>query len=130
MDDNQLPEPRRAPEGSVWGGSTARQVVRAVEWILARGDHVDERMWAEVYDVMCHSRSPRTRLIAARIFADRIDPAPRGPIITVAPTQVNVTWQAPSPSSSPTLPDPSSNGFTIAFDGGTASSATDDSANP
>lgn len=92
--------------------------------------HVDEEIWNEVRDTMLHANSRRTRLIAARVLADRLDPAPRGPVIVNAPTTVNVTWsqESESPSASPTRLAPSNGSYTIAYDDGTSSSATDDSA--
>jgi hypothetical protein len=109
---------------------TRREILRATEWMLAHQEPIDAQVWETIYDTMRSARSRRTRLMAARLLAERIDPAPRPPVVVNAPTQVNVTWQPPPPSSSPTPHGPSSNGYTIAYDGGTASSPTDDSASP
>jgi hypothetical protein len=113
--------------------SKPRLLLRAAQWMLAQEGRVDDDLWAQVHRILHTATSSRTRLMAARLFAERIDPAPRAPVIINAPTQINVRWTSQSPpstSSSPTSPAPSSNGYTIRFAGGTASSPTDDSENP
>lgn len=113
------------------GRLTRRRLLRCVEWMEAHDAHVDVEIWEEVRDTMLHANSRRTRLIAARVLADRLDPVPRGPVIVNAPTTVSVTWQESlSSSPSPTLPAPSNGSYTVAFADGTASSPTDGSENP
>lgn len=108
--------------------SEARDILSCTRWIEGHGDDISREVWEKVLQVMRTAPAIRTQLHAAALLADRFDPEPKGATVVNAPTQVNVTWQAPSTSSSPTAPDPSSNGFTVSFDGGTASSPTDDSA--
>lgn len=100
--------------------SAARDVVRCIAWMEEHGDDISREVWEKVLQIMRTAPAARTQLHAAQVFADRMDPEPRPAIAVTGPTQVNVTWQAPSPSSSPTPPDPSSNGYTVSFDAGTS----------
>jgi hypothetical protein len=112
--------------------SGPRRLLRATEWMLGHEDHIDERIWQQIYSIMETAPSRRTRLMAARLLANRLDPEPRAPVLVLAPTQVNVTWQSPAatPSTSPsrTLPASYSISYTSASDAGPASSPTDASA--
>lgn len=105
------------------GGMTrreARDILSAVEWIKGHDDDISREVWEKVLEIMRTAPAIRTRLHAAQVLADRFDPEPRPAIAVTGPTQVNVTWQAPSPSSSPTSPDPSNESYTVNFDGGTS----------
>jgi hypothetical protein len=85
-----------------------RRLLSAVAWMLEHAEPVDQQVWAEIYQIMRTAPSRRTRLIAARIFADRLDPVPRSPVLVNAPTVVTVHWaQDPSidhPASADELP--------------------------
>lgn len=99
--------------------SEARAILRCTEWIEEHPDHICREVWEKVLEIMRTAPAIRTRLHAAQVLANRFDPEPRAAVQVNAPTQVNVTWEAPSTSSSPTPPDPSSNGYTVKFGGGT-----------
>ena len=118
-----IPEGSTHPLTGGQGGlsrSAARDVVRCTQWIEEHADDISREVWNKVLEIMRTAPAVRTQLHAAQVLADRFDPEPRPQIAVTGPTQVNVTWQAPSPSSSPTPPDPSSNGYTVSFDDGTS----------
>lgn len=76
---------------------------RLVDWIADQSEPVAEHLWAEIWHLCRHARRERTKLMAARMFADRIDPVPRPPAVQVETGPIAITWK----SSSPTPPDAS-----------------------
>jgi hypothetical protein len=104
-----------------------RQLLSCVRWMQARGDPVDDQLWAGIWEIAQTAPSRRTRLMATRMLADRIDPIPRAPVLQFETGPVSLTWQA---LPSPTPRDPSSNGSTTSSPldalGPPSSSATDD----
>lgn len=117
---------KKRPEDDDNGGkgalrrSEARDILSCTRWIEEHGDDISREVWEKVLQVMRSAPAIRTQLHAAALLADRFDPEPRPAIAVTGPTQVNVTWQAPSPSSSPTSPAPSNGSYTVNFDGGTS----------
>lgn len=87
---------------------TKRQLLSCVRWMEEHHEPVDQLLWDGVWQIAQHAKSFRTRLMARRMLADRVDPIPRPPVVAVATGPVSVTWAIPS--SSPTPHARSSNG--------------------
>jgi hypothetical protein len=103
-------------------------VIRCVDWLQRRGEAVNLELWEGIYELARTARRASVRLRARQLIADRIDPVPRAPVLSVETGPVSLTWAGPSASH--ITRDPSSNGSTTSSPldalGPPSSSATDD----
>ena len=74
----------------------------AIAWMQQHAEHVDEQLWDGVWHIAQHAPQRRTRLMAARMLADRIDPVPRAPVLEITTGPVTVGWTPLDTSASPT----------------------------
>jgi hypothetical protein len=78
----------------VLGGSSprsdARTVVRCLDWLLAHGEPIEEKLWQEAYDIALHCTDPRAQLRAIELIGDRIDPPPKATDEQRGPVSIHV----------------------------------------
>ena len=68
-----------------------RELVKLARWLERHHEDAMSNLWQGAYEIALHGRSQRTRLIASKIFFDRVDPIPRNePVQDRGPVTFNV----------------------------------------
>ena len=57
--------------------TSGRRLMSAVAWMQQHDEPVDQQLWDGIWHIAKNAKSYRTRLLAKRMLADRIDPVPR-----------------------------------------------------
>lgn len=74
----------------------ARTILRAVDWLQAHEEDIPSQLWQETATIATTCKSPRTRLRAISMLADRFDPIPKAPMLEVHAGDISLTWQTSS----------------------------------
>ena len=90
------PEPVAQAHDAAVAGTYAevlkpRELVKCAKWLERQEQDALGNLWQGAYEIALHGRSQRTRLIASKIFFDRVDPIPRNePVQDRGPVTFNV----------------------------------------